>query len=228
MNAARRLAVVSAGVSAPSTSRLLADRLAQATIADLTKSGVDTDLTTIELRDHAMDITRNLIQGFPSQGLEDAIETVNSADGAIFVTPLFSASYSGLFKSFVDVLDPDSIDGLPVLIAATGGTERHSLALDFALRPVFSYLRAVVVPTGVFAATSDWGSTGHAAASGMPARIDRAAAELAALVRSASDPVMPRRELAEREELQPERLDLTPDPGRRAARTGQPSSPIRR
>lgn len=187
MSGVRSLAVVSAGVGAPSTSRLLADRLAQATIADLTESGFDTELTTIELRDHAMDITRNLIEGFASQSLEDAIETVSSADGAIFVTPIFSASYSGLFKSFVDVLEGDSIDGLPVLIAATGGTERHSLALDFALRPVFTYLRAVVVPTGVFAATSDWGGTGDAAASGMPARIDRAAAQFAALVRGSSD-----------------------------------------
>lgn len=183
MSAPKQLAVVSAGLGVPSSSRLLADRLAQATIAELHESGVGAELANVELRDHAMEITRNLIQGFASPGLEEVIETVTSADGAIFVTPIFSAGYSGLFKSFVDVLDPESIDGLPVIIAATGGTERHSLALDFALRPVFTYLRAVVVPTGVFAATSDWGGTGGAAASGMPVRIDRAAAQLAALVR---------------------------------------------
>jgi FMN reductase len=182
MSTVRKLAVVSAGVGVPSSSRLLADRLAQATIAKLHESGVGAELANVELRDHAMDIARNLIQGFASPSLEDAIETVTSTDGAIFVTPIYSAGYSGLFKSFLDVLDPESIDGLPVIIAATAGTERHSLALDYALRPVFTYLRAVVVPTGVFAATSDWGSTGDAAASDMPARIDRAAAQLAALV----------------------------------------------
>ena len=103
------------------------------------------------------------------------------------VTPIFSASYSGLLKSFVDVLEPEAIAGLPVLLGATGGTDRHSLALDFALRPLFAYQRAVVVPTGVFAATGDWGGTDGTAASGLAARIERAAAELAALVAASAD-----------------------------------------
>ena len=92
---------------------------------------------------------------------------------------MFSASYSGLFKTFVDVLEPGALDGKPVLIAATGGTARHSLVLDHALRPLFSYLHAVVVPTGVFAASEDFGSTddGH-----LDKRIRRAAGELAALL----------------------------------------------
>ena len=74
----------------------------------------------------------------------------------IVVTPTFSASYSGLFKTFFDVLEEGALDGTPVLIAATGGTARHSLVLELALRPLFSYLHAVVVPTGVFAATEDF------------------------------------------------------------------------
>ena len=65
-----------------------------------------------------------------------------------------------------------------VLIGATGGTERHSLALDYAMRPLFSYLHAVVVPTAVYAASSDWGSD-----AGLAERIARATGELAALVR---------------------------------------------
>lgn len=89
---------------------------------------------------------------------------------------MFSASYSGLFKSFFDVLDKDALAGKPVLIAATGGTGRHSLVLEHALRPLFAYLRAVVVPTGVYAASEDWG------AEGLAERIERAADELAALL----------------------------------------------
>jgi FMN reductase len=65
-----------------------------------------------------------------------------------------------------------------VLIAATGGTERHSLALDYAMRPLFSYLHAMVVPTAVYAASNDWGSD-----TGLRERLGRAAGELAALVR---------------------------------------------
>lgn len=174
----RKLAVVASGLSQPSSSRLLADRLAEATVTRLAAEGVEVELEVIELRDVAQDITNNLLTGFPSPRLEAAIEKVTCADGLIAVTPIFTTSYSGLFKSFIDVLDPQSLTGLPVLLGATGGTERHSLAIDYAMRPLFSYLHAVAVPTGVYAASSDWGS----ADAGLAGRIDRAASELAALV----------------------------------------------
>lgn len=98
------------------------------------------------------------------------------------MTPIFSASYSGLFKSFMDVIDPTALAGAPVLIGATGGTERHSLALDYAMRPLFTYLHAVVVPTGVYASSSDWGS-GADANGRLGDRIAGAVNELAPLVR---------------------------------------------
>jgi FMN reductase len=72
-----------------------------------------------------------------------------------------------------------------VLVAATGGTERHSLALEHALRPLFAYLRAVVVPTAVYAASSDWGG-GDTSGDGLRERIDRAADQLARLVDAGS------------------------------------------
>ncbi|GAA3854884.1 FMN reductase [Saccharothrix violaceirubra] len=167
-----RLAIVSAGLSDPSSSHLLASRLGDAVAAVLPVA-----TTTVHLRDHARDIADNLVTGFPSARLAAAVADVTGADGLVVVTPTFNASYSGLFKSFVDVLEPESLAGRPVLIGATGGTERHSLVLDHALRPLFAYLRAVVVPTGVYAASSDWGS-----AHGLSGRIDRAAGELAALL----------------------------------------------
>lgn len=176
---ARKLAVVAAGLSQPSSTRLLADRLADATTKALADAGHETEVTVIELRDFAQDVTNNLLTGYPSPKLEKAIEAVTGADGLIAVTPIFTTSYSGLFKSFVDVLDPQSITGLPVLLGATGGTERHSLAIDYAMRPLFTYLHAVPTTTGVYAASSDWGS---AEGGGLAERIDRAAAELAALV----------------------------------------------
>jgi len=187
MTDTRTITVVSAGLSQPSSTRLLADRLAQATTARLAADGVTAEVHVIELRDLAQDITNNLLTGFAAPRLAAAIEQLTASDGAIFVTPIFTTSYSGLFKSFIDVLDPDALTGMPVLLAATGGTERHSLALEYAMRPLFSYLHAIVVPTTVYAASSDWGSTGDAAAyaggGGLPERIDRAAGELAALVR---------------------------------------------
>jgi FMN reductase len=178
----RRLAVVSSGLSQPSSTRLLADRLTDATVRRLQGEGFDAEVELVELRDVAQDITNNLLTGFPSPRLAKVIDSVTEADGLIAVTPIFTTSYSGLFKSFIDVLDPDALTGLPVLIGATGGTERHSLALDYAMRPLFSYLHAVVVPTGVYAASSDWGSGADAGSSTLPDRIERAAGELATLV----------------------------------------------
>jgi FMN reductase len=111
--------------------------------------------------------------------LQDVIDAVLRADGLIAVTPIFSASYSGLFKVFFDVVERDAFGGKPVLIAATGGTARHSLALEHAVRPLFAYLNAAVVPTAVYAATEDWGGGGIGADGGLVERIDRAARELA-------------------------------------------------
>jgi FMN reductase len=170
----RKLVVVSAGLGRPTTTRLLADQHAAATVAAI---GSGADVRVVELRDLAHDIADNLLTGFPPPALKDALDAVAGADALIAVSPIFSGSYSGLFKSFFDVLDKDALAGKPVLIAATAGTARHSLALEHSLRPLFAYLRAVTVPTSVFAAADDWGAD---SADGMlQSRITRAAAELA-------------------------------------------------
>ncbi|MET4924806.1 FMN reductase [Streptomyces sp. PSRA5] len=176
-----KLVVISAGLSLPSSTRLLADRLADTTRRQLTADGHEVDISVVELRDLATDIAHVMVTGFPGSDLSDELETVAEADGVIAVSPIFSASYSGLFKSFFDVLDPDALTGKPVLLAATGGTARHSLALEHALRPLFSYLRATVVPTAVYAASEDWGAAGTGAES-LADRITRAGHELAALM----------------------------------------------
>lgn len=176
----RRIAVVTAGLSVPSSTRLLADRLATA-VTD--KLGPDTEVQVVELREHARELADNLVTGFPPSSLREAVDAVTGADALIAVTPVFSGSYSGLFKTFFDVLDKEALVGRPVLLAATAGTARHSLVLEHALRPLFAYLRAVPVPTGVFAAPEDWGSGGGPSGA-LSDRIARAAAELADAVSS--------------------------------------------
>ncbi|MFE7597356.1 FMN reductase [Streptomyces sp. NPDC057494] len=177
-----KLTVVSAGLSTPSSTRLLADRLAESARDELTGRGRTPSTDVVELRELAGDIANHLVTGFPPPRLSAAIDAVTAADGLIVVTPVFAASYSGLFKSFFDVIDPDALTGKPVLTAATGGTARHSLVLEHAVRPLFAYLRAVVVPTAVFAASEDWGSGGDEYTDGLPGRVRRAGAELAALM----------------------------------------------
>jgi FMN reductase len=177
----RKIVVLSAGLGQPSSTRLLADRLAEASARALLDQGSPADFRVVELRDHAHDVTDAMLTGFPSEALADVLAAVGAADGVVAVTPVFTGSYSGLFKSFFDVLDNTALTGTPVLIGATAGTARHSLVLDHELRPLFSYLRAVVVPTGVFAAAEDWGA-GDSTTTGLPERVTRAADEFAALV----------------------------------------------
>jgi FMN reductase len=171
----RRIVVVSAGLSDPSSTRLLADLLAKATAAALG----DAEVEVVELRPLAHALADQLLTGFATGDLAAAEEAVAQADGVIAVTPVFSASYSGLFKTFFDVLEPGALEGTPVLVAATAGTARHSLVLEHALRPLFSHLHAVVVPTGVFAASEDFGAS---AGDSLTKRVERAAGELATLV----------------------------------------------
>ncbi len=169
------LTVVSAGLRSPSSTRLLADQLTQEAQRGF---GPDLDVRQIEVRDHAHPIADALLSGFPAGGLKRAVGEVTGADALIVVTPTFQASYSGLFKSFLDLIEAPGLRGVPVLLAATGGTERHSLVIEHAMRPLFTYRGAVTVPTGVYAATSDFGGTGAPA---LAARIERAVAELVRL-----------------------------------------------
>jgi FMN reductase len=194
----RSLVVVSAGLGQPSSTRLLADRLAAATERQLRERGVAPRVEVVELRDHAQDLTNHLLTGFPSPKLQAAIDAMLGADGLIAVSPIFSASFSGLFKLFFDVVERDGLAGMPTLIAATGGTSRHSLALEHALRPLFAYLNAATVATAVYAASEDWGRGGLAADGSLVVRIDRAARVLAQAV----DPREPRH-----------RIDPVADPG---------------
>jgi FMN reductase len=179
--ATHKIVEVAAGLSQPSSTRLLADRLAAATLSKLAARGLDAEVQVIELRDFAHDVTSNLLTNFPSPALAGVVDAVTHADGLIAVTPVFTASYSGLFKSFFDVVDNTALEGKPVLLAATGGTERHSLVLEYQMRPMFAYLHATPTPTAVYAASTDWGG-GMEQQRTLQDRIDRAAGELAELV----------------------------------------------
>jgi FMN reductase len=171
-----RIAVVSAGIGVPSATRLLADRLEQSVVGAL--GDHDVVVEHVELRPLAHPLADRVLTGFAGEELQAALDTVADADAVVVVTPVYAASYSGLFKMFLDVLEPGALEGVPVLLAATAGTARHSLVIEHALRPVFAHLRAVPVPTGVFAATDDFGRDAD-----LSGRIARGAAELALAVR---------------------------------------------
>lgn len=156
----KSIVVVSGGLGTPSSTSLLGQQIAQNVAAQLASRGVQADVINIELREYAQDIVNNMLTGFAPPALQKVIDAVVESDALIAVTPVFSASISGLFKSFIDVLDPKSLNGKPVILAATAGSQRHQLAIDYAMRPIFSYLRAQVMPTTVFAASEDFGGEG--------------------------------------------------------------------
>lgn len=164
------IATVSAGLRQPSSCRLLGDQLAASV-------GTTTGTCPIEVREHAHDLTEALLTGFTTPSLRQALDAVRRADALIAVTPIYKASYSGLFKLFFDLLDDSSLVAKPVLVAAVGGTDRHSLALEHTVRPLFTYLRALVMPTAVYATARDWADP--AAHARLRERISRAGRELA-------------------------------------------------
>ncbi len=184
---AKHLVVLSAGTGNPSSTRQLTDRVGQKGLEILQETGTPATASVIELAPLAVDTARAAVAGFPGEAVQAAIEQLAVADAVIAATPVYKAGISGLFKTFVDVLEEDSLAGTPVLLGATGGTARHSLVTEHALRPLFSYLRALAVPTSVYAAPEDWGTPE------LGKRIERAAVELAVAIRAGVE-----RQVAER------------------------------
>lgn len=172
------LAVVSAGAGDPSSTRMLADRVAGRVAAIADERGREVTTTVIDLRELATEITSALTSGLVGPRLAKAVAALGEADGIIASTPVYMAGASGLFTSFFQVLDSDLLVAKPVVLAATAGTARHALVVDEQVRGLFAYLRALPVPTSLFAATEDWNDTA------LSERIDRAAVELVLLMDS--------------------------------------------
>jgi FMN reductase len=173
-----KLVVVSAGTGDPSSTRLLADRIADRVAALAAGHGNEVAVSGIELRDIAADISTALTSQLITPKMQHAITALGEADGIVVATPVYKAGPSGLFVSFFHALDSDLIIAKPVVLAATAGTSRHALVADDQMRPMFAYLRTLTAPTSVFAAPEDWGDPE------LNKRIDRAALELVLLMES--------------------------------------------
>lgn len=173
-----RLTVISAGTSDPSSTRLLADRTAERVASIAAAHGHEVTRSLVDLREHASDISHAMTTQLVTPRLQQVITDLGETDGIVAATPVYKAGPSGLFTSFIDVLDNDLLIGKPVVLAATAGTARHALVADDQLRPLFAYLRALTVPTSLFAAPEDWADPL------LPRRIDRAALELVLLMES--------------------------------------------
>lgn len=88
--------------------------------------------------------------------VEEELRRIEQADVLIAASPVYRASFTGLFKHLFDFVDQYALVDTPVLIAATGGSERHSLILEHQLRPLFGFFQALTLPQGIYAASSDF------------------------------------------------------------------------
>lgn len=91
-----------------------------------------------------------------SPELNRDIAKIENADFLVVATPVYRGSYTGLFKHLFDLVDHEALIDVPVLLAATGGSDRHALIIDHQLRPLFSFFQALTLPIGVYGTEADF------------------------------------------------------------------------
>ncbi|WP_313418393.1 FMN reductase [Stenotrophomonas sp.] len=131
-------------------------------------------VTLVELAPIARSLGQSLSRAEASPEVEQALATVESADLLVAAAPVYRGSYPGLFKHLVDFIELDALVDTPVLLAATGGSERHALVIDHQLRPLFSFLQAHTLPIGVYATPADFAGA-QVNSTALQARIELAA-----------------------------------------------------
>ena len=177
---ALKVVAVSGGVGFPSSTRGLTDALVAAVQQAVAESGGEVTDRTIEVRELGADIADATAAGLPTSALDDALAAIERADLVIAASPVFRGSYTGMFKALWDLVDPVAMRGKPVMLAATGGSHRHQLMIDQAMRPLFAYFGALIAPTAVYAATEDFGVAGRLQPE-LVARVQRAGSEVLGL-----------------------------------------------
>ncbi|MBW3509859.1 MULTISPECIES: FMN reductase [Janthinobacterium] len=146
-----RLVAVSGGLQRPSKAAALAEHL-----MDLIAEEVLCEQRLVELGQLAPQLAGATWRSHLPETVERELAAVEQADIVVVATPVFRGSYTGLFKHFFDFIDQDALIDKPVLLAATGGSERHALMIDHQLRPLFSFFQARTLPLGVYATDKDF------------------------------------------------------------------------
>ncbi|MQP74698.1 FMN reductase [Stenotrophomonas sp. MYb238] len=146
-----RVVAVSGGLQRPSRAAALAEHL-----SDLIAAEIPCERHLIELGQLAPQLAGTVRRAQLPDTVERELAAVEQADVLVVATPVYRGSYTGLFKHFFDFVDQDALVDMPVLLAATGGSERHALMIDHQLRPLFSFFQARTLPLGVYATDRDF------------------------------------------------------------------------
>lgn len=149
-----RVVAVSGGLHRPSKAATLVEHLSK-----LIAAQVHCETQLVELGQLAPHMTGTVRRSELPDTVELGLAAVEQADVLVVATPVYRGSYTGLFKHFFDFIHQDALIDTPVLLAATGGSERHALMIDHQLRPLFSFFQARTLPLGVYATDKDF--AGH-------------------------------------------------------------------
>jgi FMN reductase len=142
---------VSGGTYRPSRTLVLTQA-----VLDALGEQLPVEARIIELADIARPLGAALSRQELSAELEATLREIESADLLVVASPVYRGSYPGLLKHLFDLVDMNALIDTPVLLAATGGSERHALVLDHQLRPLFSFFQSITLPIGVYASEADF------------------------------------------------------------------------
>src|SRR5690554_5754329 len=120
-------------------------------------------------------------------GARRHVDALLTADALIVASPIYKGSYTGLFKHLFDLLDPTALRNKPVLLAATGGGEKHALVIEHQLRPLFGFFETATLPTGVYASDRDF-QDGRPYSAALSQRLDSAIGQFAPFLTTAPRP----------------------------------------
>lgn len=179
------LVVVTAGAGDPSWPSRLVDRTAQCVAELALRRGRTMRVRVIDLRRLAIEVTAALLTGLDGPNLRKAAAVLRDADGVLATTPVYRAGASGLFTSFFQVVDTESLAAKPIVLAAAASTSGHALVVEDQLRSLFACLGTATVPTSL----SAWPG-----APALAQRIERAAFELVLLMEGGCAPLGPWRD----------------------------------
>ncbi|WP_406423643.1 FMN reductase [Streptomyces sp. NBC_01589] len=154
MTAPLKVVAVVGSLSAPSKTTALAELILQTL-----QARTETEIRLIELHTVSAAFSGAADRDQVGSEAEDALRAVEEADLVIAATPVFRGSYTGLFKHFFDLVDQYALAAKPVLLAATGGSDRHALVIEHAMRPLFGFLQAWTAPAGIYLSSGDFDGT---------------------------------------------------------------------
>ncbi len=170
----RKLVSFSGSFSNPSKTSALVEAMGEEVI-----DKYDVSLLQYSIADLGGDLGRAFRVGDLGERGQEIVDQIAAADALIIGTPVYKGSYPGLFKHFIDLLDPNILYGKPILLAASGGGHRHALMVEHQLRPLFGFFQAHSLPTAIYASSEDFNSDNKIISESLNTRIAQGVAEFA-------------------------------------------------